>query len=99
MDFGETVFAAAKREVKEETGLEIEELELISVYDERRYIKTDGKHYLGLGVRAKYQGGEIKIMEPHKCQEWRWYSLKNLPERMLDNNEGIINNFKAGKIY
>ena len=31
--------------------------------------------------------------------EWKWYSLDNLPEKMLDNTEGIIKNYKAGKIY
>jgi len=99
LEFGEIPFETAKREVKEETGLEVDEFELISVYDEMRYIKTDGKHYLGLGVKAKYKGGIPKIMEPDKCQEWRWYSLNNLPEKMLDHTEGIIRNYKAGKFY
>jgi mutator protein MutT len=99
LDFGETIFQTAKREVKEETGLDVEKFELISVYDELRYIKTDGKHYLGLGVKAEYKGGDPKIMEPDKCLEWKWYGLGNLPEKMLDNTEGIIKNFKAGKIY
>ena len=99
LEFGETVFQTAKREVEEETGLEVDEFELVSVYDEMRYIKTDNKHYLGLGVRARYRGGEPRIMEPDKCQKWGWYSLDNLPAKMLDNTEGIIKNYKAGKIY
>ncbi|MFH1427240.1 MAG: NUDIX domain-containing protein, partial [Patescibacteria group bacterium] len=41
IEFGETIFEAAKKEVKEETGLDVDEFELISVYDEMRYIKTD----------------------------------------------------------
>jgi 8-oxo-dGTP diphosphatase len=99
IEFGETVFETAERETKEETGLDVDNFELISVYDELRYIKTDDKHYLGLGVKARYKGGDPKIMEPNKCLEWRWYNLDNLPEKMLDNTEGIIRNFKAGKIY
>ncbi|MDD5290935.1 MAG: NUDIX domain-containing protein [Patescibacteria group bacterium] len=99
LDFGETVFETARREVKEETDLDVEEFELISVYDELRYIKTDNKHYLGLGVKAKYKDGEPRIMEPDKCKEWRWYSLDDLPAKMLDNTEGIIKNYKVGKIY
>ncbi len=99
LEFGETIFVTAKREVKEETGLDIDEFELISVYDELRYIKTDDKHYIGLGVKTEYKSGEVKIMEPDKCLEWKWYGLDNLPEKMLDNTEGIIKNYKAGKIY
>ncbi|MFH1427009.1 MAG: NUDIX domain-containing protein, partial [Patescibacteria group bacterium] len=94
-----TIFEAAKKEVKEETGLDVDEFELISVYDEMRYIKTDNKHFLGLGVRAKYKGGEEKIMEPEKCREWRWFSLNNLPDKILDNTEAIIRHYQAGKIY
>ncbi len=99
LDFGETIFETAKRETKEETGLDVSEFELISVADELRYIKTDNKHYLNIGIMAKYRGGEPKLMEPDKCREWRWFSLDNLPEKMMEGTELIIKNFKAGKIY
>ena len=99
LEFGETVFECAKRETKEETGLEVNKFKLISVYDELRYIKTDDKHFLGLGVKADYEEGVAQELEPDKCEEWRWFSLDSLPGKMLANTKGIINNFKAGKIY
>ncbi|MFA6428532.1 MAG: NUDIX domain-containing protein [Candidatus Buchananbacteria bacterium] len=99
LEFGETIFAAAKREVAEEAGLLVEEFELISVADEMRYIKTDNKHYLNIGIKAIYNGGEPKIMEPNKCQGWSWFALNNLPEKILEGTELIIKNFKARKIY
>ena len=99
LEFGETVFETAKREVKEETGLDVNQFKLISVADEMRYIKSDNKHYLNIGVKAEYQGGEPKVMEPDKCKEWKWFSLKNLPDKMLEGTELTIRNFKAGKIY
>ncbi len=67
LDFGETIFKCSKRETKEETGLDVNKFELISVYDELRYIETDDKHYLGLGVKAEYEGGDPQILEPEKC--------------------------------
>ncbi|MCX6717059.1 MAG: NUDIX domain-containing protein [Candidatus Taylorbacteria bacterium] len=99
LDFGETIFETAKRETKEETGLDIDEFELISVADELKYIKTDNKHYLNIGIMAKYKGGEPRLMEPHKCKEWKWFSLENLPDKMFEGTRLIINNYKAGKIY
>ena len=99
LDFGETIFETAKRETKEEAGLDVSEFELISVADELRYIETDNKHYLNIGIKAKYNGGEVKIMEPDKCREWRWFGLDNLPEKMLEGTELVIRNFKAKKIY
>jgi len=99
LEFGERIFEAAKREAKEETGLEIDEFELISVADEMRYIKTDGKHYLNIGIKGKYSGGEPKVMEPEKCKEWKWVSLNNLPDNLFEGTELVINNFKKGMIY
>lgn len=99
LEFGETIFKTAEREVKEETGLDVYKFILISVADEMRYIKTDGKHYLNIGVKAEYNGGDPKVMEAEKCLEWRWFSLENLPERILEGTEITIKNFKAGKIY
>lgn len=99
LEWGETVFEAAEREVKEETGLEVEKMELISVADEMRYIKTDDKHYLNIGVKAEYTGGEPRIMEPEKCKEWRWFGLDDLPEKLLEGTELIIKNYRAGKMY
>jgi len=99
LDFGETIAEAAIRETKEETGLDVSECKLISVADELRYIKTDNKHFLNIGIMAKYEGGEPKVMEPNKCKEWKWFSLEELPEKMLEGTELIMKNFKAGEIY
>ncbi len=99
LEFGETVFETAKREVKEETGLDIEAFELISVCDEMRYIETNGKHYLNLGVVGKYRGGEPQTMEPDKCQEWRWFSLEALPENLFEPTALTLRNFRNKVIY
>ncbi len=99
LEFGETVFETAKREVEEETGLLINEFELISVADEMRYIKTDQKHYLNLGVKAVYRGGEPRVMEPRKCKEWAWFDFNGLPSNIFEGTELTINNYKNGKIY
>ena len=74
-------------------------MELISVADEMRYIKTDNKHYLNLGVLAKYNGGEPKLMEPDKCMEWRWFPFDHLPIPLLEGAELIVRNYRAGVIY
>jgi len=99
MEFGEKIFETAKREVKEETDLEIEEFELISIFDELRYIKTDNKHLLNIGVLGKYKGGEVKVMEPSKCDKWEWFALEKMPENLFEATEAMIKNFKDKKIY
>lgn len=99
LEFGETVFETAKREVKEETDLDVNEFELISVFDEMRYIESDNKHYLNVSVTAKYNGGEFKNMEPHKFERWEWFPLDNLPENMFEPSEDALKNLRDGIIY
>ncbi len=99
LEFGETIFDCAKREVKGETGLEINQFQLISVSEDLKYIKSDNKHYITIGILTEYKGGIPKLLEPNKCREWRWYDLNNLPDNLFEGTEMIIKNFKAGKIY
>lgn len=99
LDFGETIEETARREVAEKIGLNVGKVELISVANEMRYIKSDGKHYVNIGMKAEYIGGEARVMEKDKCEEWRWFSLDNLPKNLFEGTELIINNYKRGKIY
>lgn len=99
LEMGETIFETAKRETKEETNLDISKFELISVADEMRYLKSDGKHYLNIGVKGLYEGGEPVVMEADKCEKWQWFSLNNLPTNLFEGTELTINNFKNGTIY
>lgn len=99
LEFGEKIFETAKREAKEEAGLDIDNFELISVADEMRYINSDDKHYVNIGIKGEYKGGEPKILEPDKCKEWKWFSLDNLPPNLFEGTELVIKNFKRGKIY
>ncbi|MFZ1075055.1 MAG: NUDIX domain-containing protein [Minisyncoccia bacterium] len=99
VEFGETVFQTAVREVKEETDLNVGECKLISVCDEMRYIKTDNKHYLNMGVLGIIASGEPKVMEPQKCKEWKWFPLDSLPKNLFESTERTLRNFNNGEIY
>lgn len=99
LEFGETIMETAIREAKEECNLDLSGLELISVADERRYIETDGKHYVNIGIKANSFSNEVKIMEPDKCLEWRWFSFDNLPSPLFEGTELVIKNYLAKKIY
>jgi 8-oxo-dGTP diphosphatase len=70
---------ALKREVREETGLEIEVKNIFTRWSlEFSQGKNIGKQVYLVGFRCKYKSGEVKISEEHK--EYRWVNKDNYRE-------------------
>ncbi len=94
VEFGERMAETAQREVKEETGLIVQEFSLISVMDELDFIETDGKHFVVIGLRGIYSGGTPQVLEPEKCEEWRWFDMDHLPENIYEGSSMIVKNLR-----
>lgn len=77
-EYDETMFEGAKREVKEETNLEISELSIFGATDDIQ----PNKHYITIQIIANKFSGELKNMEPTKHSEWKWFDLNNLPQNL-----------------
>ena len=88
-EYDETFFDCAKREVKEETGLDVDDLELFGAVDD---IQPD-RHFITMHVIAKTHHGEPQVMEPDKEDEWRWFPLNALPERVYTPSEKFLKNY------
>lgn len=71
LDGGETLHHCVKREVKEETNLEIGSIELIdiqeSIFSQEFHEK---RHMIFLDFAAKVQSGDVKLNE--ELQEYQW---------------------------
>jgi ADP-ribose pyrophosphatase YjhB (NUDIX family) len=93
IDGNEHVYNAMIREAKEEAGINIlkKDLEIIQVMH-RKKEKEERIDYFFI---CKEWEGEIKIMEPNKCDELSWYSLENLPKNMVDYVNDAIKNYKS----
>jgi len=78
LKFGETIEEAARREVKEEGGVEVLKLDFLGYRDVFR--DQDGKntHWLAMDFRALIDPAQARIAEPHKCDEQRWVTLEEL---------------------
>ena len=94
LEFGETFEEAAKKEVLEETGLEIGKIELFYIHNTLRYIKSDNKHYVTLSVKTKYLGGEAEVMEPDKLEFWDWYEVNDPPTPLAEWTERALKNLE-----
>lgn len=73
---GESVRMAARRELREETGLEVELSELAYVGVVHRLSDTNRIDFF---VRAERFGGEPRILEPGKCDRLEWHDRRRLP--------------------
>ena len=85
-EYNETFFEGAKREVKEETNLDIDNLELFNAADD---IQPD-RHYITLHIIAREHQGTLKVMEPHSEDDWKWFPLDDLPEKLYSPSEKFI---------
>jgi 8-oxo-dGTP diphosphatase len=95
VDFGNTLELAAKREVKEETDIDVNSLKIFSITDE---IVHDA-HFVTVGFLCEDFEGEVKVMEPDEIVEWKWFSLDELPNKIFKPTEKMILNFKDKEIY
>lgn len=92
-EYDETFFEGAKREVKEETNLDIDKLELFGAADD---IQPD-RHYITMHVIARGFSGKLKVMEPGSEDEWRWFSLDKLPDNLYSPSEKFIKAYLESK--
>lgn len=77
LEFGEEVADCAAREVREETGLQVEAL-APAPYTSTLFAGEE-KHYITLFVTARSDRGEPRLCEPEKCSQWGWFRWSNLP--------------------
>ena len=93
IDLKESAEDAARRELKEETGLIADELELFKVYsgEVTHYVYFNGDEIYGVDLVYlcnKYHG-EMKRQE-EEVKSLKFYSLNNMPEKMSIRNKAII---------
>lgn len=85
-EYDETMFEGAKREVKEETNLDVSELSFFGATDDIQ----PNKHYVTIQVLAEKFEGELKNLEPTKHSEWKWFDIDNLPEKLYSPSKKFI---------
>jgi len=96
LEMEESFLECAKKEVKEEVNLEIEDINILGITND---ISSSNIHYVTIQTKAIKWKGEPKNMEPEKCSEIGWFSLNGMPSPLflpLENaiKQDFLNNEK-----
>lgn len=83
LEFGETIIAGAKREAKEETGLEIEPVKLIGIYQRPR--SNEDSNTTVFCFLSRVIGGQITPTVEHP--EIKFLSIEEIAQ--LEQNHGL----------
>ena len=88
LEYGETFEDTAKREVLEETGLEVKNLRFGAVTND--FFEDENKHYVTVWMVCDWASGQEKIMEPDKFVEICWKDFDTLPEGLFVPWENLL---------
>ena len=97
LELGEDPFEGLKREVKEETNVDIEVLHPIKV---RHFVREDGKTITMLIFLCKALNENVKISEEHS--DFDWVEIENCKEklpRFFHEDVDIFNKLDLKKLF
>ena len=88
LEFGESLESCAQREVMEETSINIKNVKKVTYTND--IFPDEGKHYITCHVKADYDSGDVKIMEPNKCEKWEWFEWNKFPGNIFVSIQNLL---------
>ncbi len=96
LEYLESFEDCARRETKEECGIEIQNIRFLYLTNVTKYTP---KHYVHVGLVADWKSGEPQNLEPDMSEGWRWYELDELPEPLFEFCRLSFDAYKTGRNY
>lgn len=81
LEYGETWEDCARRESREEVGIELTNLRHVATTND--IFEEEKKHYITIFMMRDLASGEVTLMEPEKFVEWRWCHWDEFPENIF----------------
>lgn len=92
LELNESWEECAKREVLEETGMEVGNIRFLAATND--IFTQDNKHYITIWVECEWKSGQPTITEPEKWIDHQWRTFKTLPSPLF---EPCFKNLKKAK--
>lgn len=96
LEYFESFEACARREVREETGLELGDLTFLRLLNTTQYAP---RHYVDVSLVAEWKSGEPRVLEPEKVERWDWYALDALPSPLFGMLESSVEALRSGRRF
>lgn len=97
MELEETIEDVAKRELKEETNLEIDEIKIVDVFSGkdtyRKYPNEDELYVVSVLCIIKKFHGDLKIND-NESKTLKWFNINEIPKNLSPVTENFINRIK-----
>ena len=81
LEFNEELADCARREVQEETGLTVSNIQFAGLTND--LFREEEKHYITIFMACAYASGEAQIKEPEKCTGMDWFGWRALPQPLF----------------
>lgn len=81
LEYGESFEETARREVREETGLEITNIRFGALTNDN--FKNEDKHHVTIWMLSDWKSGVERIMESDKCLKQEWHTFNDLPSPLF----------------
>lgn len=81
LEFGETFEERGIREVKEETGVDIQDVKFRVITND--VFEAEQKHFITIWMEANYASGEPKVTAPYEESEVGWFTWDSLPQPLF----------------
>lgn len=81
-EHGESWADAAKREVLEETGIVVDDIQFVSATD--NYFEEEDVHSVTVWLNGTWVSGEPQILEPDKFVGQQWCNFQSLPAPLFE---------------
>lgn len=92
---GETAYDAARREAREEIGVELGDLSFVTAMQRTRHADPIDER-IDFFFSCRGWTGEPRILEPAKCAAMDWFPLAALPEPVVPHERFVLDRLGTG---
>ena len=92
---GETAYDTARREAREEIGVEVEDLSFVTSMQRTQHADPIDER-IDFFFTCRTWTGEPRIVEPAKCAAMEWFGLDGLPDPVVPHERFVLERLGTG---